>query len=386
MENALYRIDHMSDVLIYADSMGDASMRNEVPVPVPDPFLYVEKDGERHAVVTSFEVSRLEPSGISAHPMEEFGYDELLAQGLPRDEVLMQVIERAVPQLGVKEARVPTTFPVGVADRLRAQGVELTPDRDFFAERRRVKGDVGLSGIRRAQRGTEAAMGAARELLRNAEASNGTLTLDGEELTSERIKARITEVFNEHNLVSDEMIVAIGGQAASGHDMGSGPIAPGQAVVIDLFPRDRETGYYADMTRTFVVGDVSEELAEYHRLVYEALQRSFDAVKAGAEGSDIFRLVCDVFHEAGQPTQLSKQPGEVLSNGFFHGLGHGVGLEVHEPPSLSRDPSRLMAGDVITLEPGLYREGWGGVRLEDLVLVTEDGAENLTDFPYDLTP
>ncbi|HEY6585262.1 MAG TPA: Xaa-Pro peptidase family protein [Gaiellaceae bacterium] len=376
----------MTDVLIYADSIGDASMRNEVPVPVPDPFLYVEKDGERHAVVTSFEVSRLEPAGIKAHPMEEFGYDDLLAQGLPRYEVLMQVNERAVPQLGVKEARVPTTFPVALADRLRAQGIELTPDREFFSKRRRVKSDVGLAGIRRAQKGTEAAMGAAAEMLRNAQASNGTVMLDGEELTSERIKTRIVEVFNEHNLVSDEMIVAIGGQAASGHDMGSGPIAPGQSVVVDLFPRDRETGYYADMTRTFVVGEIPDELAEYHRLVYEALERSLAAVKGGAEGRDIFELVCDVFHEAGQPTQLSKQPGEVLSNGFFHGLGHGVGLEVHEPPSLSRDPSQLMAGDVVTLEPGLYREGYGGVRLEDLVLVTEDGAENLTNFPYDLTP
>jgi Xaa-Pro aminopeptidase len=386
MENAPYRIDHMTDVLIYADSIGDASMRNEVPVPVPDPFLYVEKDGERHAVVTSFEVSRLEPAGIKAHPMEEFGYDDLLAQGLPRYEVLMQVNERAVPKLGVKEARVPTTFPVALADRLRAQGIELTPDRDFFSKRRRVKSDVGLAGIRRAQKGTEAAMGAAAEMLRNAQASNGTVMLDGEELTSERIKTRIVEVFNEHNLVSDEMIVAIGGQAASGHDMGSGPIAPGQSVVVDLFPRDRETGYYADMTRTFVVGEIPEELSEYHRLVYEALKRSLAAVKGGAEGRDIFELVCGVFHEAGQPTQLSKQPGEVLSNGFFHGLGHGVGLEVHEPPSLSRDPSQLMAGDVVTLEPGLYREGYGGVRLEDLVLVTEDGAENLTDYPYDLKP
>jgi Xaa-Pro aminopeptidase len=376
----------MSDVLIYADSMHDAEMRNEVPVPVPDPFLYAEKDGERHAVVTSFEVSRLEPAGLTAHPMEEYGYDDLLAQGLARHEVLMTVNERAVEQLGIKNAVVPHTFPVELADRLRAQGVELKPDKEFFAKRRRVKSETGLAGIRRAQRGTEAAMGAAAELLRNADASNGTLTLDGEPLTSERIKARITEVFNEHNLVSDEMIVAIGGQAASGHDMGSGPIAPGQAVVIDLFPRDRETGYYADMTRTFVVGDIPEELAEYHRLVYDALQRSFAAVKAGAEGRDIFGLVCDVFHEAGQPTQLSKQPGEVLANGFFHGLGHGVGLEVHEPPSLSRDPSQLMAGDVVTLEPGLYREGYGGVRLEDLVLVTEDGAENLTNYPYDLTP
>ena len=376
----------MSDVLIFADSMGNAAMRHEVPVPVPDPFLYVERNGDRHAVVTSFEISRLEPAGITAHPFEEFGYDELLAQGLPRREVLLQTLENAVAQLAVKEAVVPADFPLLLADRLRAKGVALTADYELFSQRRRVKNETELEGIRKAQQGTEAAMAAAREMLRRAEASNGTLTLDDEPLTSERIKSRLVEVFNEHNLVADEFIVAHGGQAASGHNMGSGPIAPGEAVVVDLFPRDRETGCYADMTRTFVVGDIPEELSDYHKHVYEALQRSLEAVKPGAEGSAVYRLVCDVFHDAGYPTQLSKQPGQVLSSGFFHGLGHGVGLEVHEPPWLSRDPSKLVAGDVITLEPGLYREGFGGVRLEDLVFVTEDGAENLTDFPYDLKP
>jgi Xaa-Pro aminopeptidase len=376
----------MSDVLIYADSMHAAEMRHEVPVPIPDPFLYLERDGARHAVVTSFEISRIEPLGITSHPMEEFGYDDLLARGLPRHEVLMRTLVQAVQQLGISEAIVPHDFPLELADRIRATGVQLTPDKEAFSQRRRVKNETELEGIRKAQRGTEAGMGAARDMLRASEASNGVLMLDGEPLTSERIKARIIEVFNEHDLVSDEMIVAHGGQAASGHDMGSGPIAPGEAVVIDLFPRDRETGCYADMTRTFVVGDIPDELAEYHRLVYEALNRSLDAVKAGEEGRKVFQLVCDVFHEAGYPTQLSKKHGEVLSNGFFHGLGHGVGLEVHEAPWLSRDPSRLVAGDVVTLEPGLYREGWGGVRLEDLVLVTENGAENLTNFPYDLTP
>ena len=376
----------MSDVLIYADSMGNAAMRHEVPVPVPDPFLYVERNGDRHAIVTSYEISRLEPIGITAHPLEEYGYDELLAQGLPRREVVLRALETAVEQLGVEQAVVPADFPVLLADRLRGKGVELTPDYDVFSERRRVKTETELDGIRKAQRGTEAAMAAAREMLREAEASNGTLTLDGEPLTSERIKSRIAEVFNEHDLVADEFIVAHGGQAASGHDMGSGPIAPGEAVVIDLFPRDRETGCYADMTRTYVVGDVPEELSEYHKHVYEALQRSLEAVKPGAEGSAVYRLVCDVFHEAGYPTQLSKQPGEVLSSGFFHGLGHGVGLDVHEAPSLGKVGHELVEGDVITLEPGLYRAGFGGVRLEDLVLVTEDGAENLTDFPYDLKP
>jgi Xaa-Pro aminopeptidase len=374
------------NVLIYADSMHGPEMRHEVPIPIPDPFLYLERDGERHAVLTSFEVPRVRPLGINAHPMEEFGYDDLLAQGLPRHEVLMQTTVKGVESLGVRDAVVPHDFPVELADRLRANGVELTPDKEFFSQRRRVKSPTELEGIRKAQRGTEAGMAAAREMLRAAKPGNGVLMLDGEPLTSERIKARIVEVFNEHGLVSEEMIVAHGGQAASGHDMGSGPIAPGESVVVDLFPRDRETGCYADMTRTFVVGDVPNELAEYHRLVHEALMRSIEAVKAGEEGRTVYTLVCDVFHEAGYPTQLSKRPGEVLSSGFFHGLGHGVGLEVHEAPWLSRDPSMLVAGDVVTLEPGLYREGWGGVRLEDLVLVTEDGAENLTDFPYDLTP
>jgi Xaa-Pro aminopeptidase len=375
----------MTDVLIFADTMRSPEMRHEVPVAVPDPFLYVERNGSRHAVLTSFEVDRVSEAGIEAHPMEEFGWDELVGKG-PREQQALVLYERAVEQLGVEDAVVPPDFPLELADRLRAKGVNVTPDRELFSQRRRVKNETELEGIRKAQRGTEAGMAAARELLRAADASDGKVTLDGELLTSERIKARITEVFTEHGLVSDAMIVAHGGQAAAGHDMGSGPIAPGESVVIDLFPRDLESGCYADMTRTFVVGEIPEELAEYHRLVHEALMKSIEAVRAGAQGREVYGLVCDVFHEAGYPTQLSKKEGEVLSSGFFHGLGHGVGLEVHEPPWLSRDPSQLVAGDVITLEPGLYRAGYGGVRLEDLVLITEDGAENLTDFPYDLTP
>jgi Xaa-Pro aminopeptidase len=375
----------MSDLMIFADTMRSPEMRHEVPVSVPDPFLYVERNGSKHAVLTSFEVDRVAAAGIQAHPLEEFGWDELVGKG-PREQQSLILYERAVDQLGVEDAVVPPSFPLDLADRLREKGLTLRPDRALFAERRRVKNENELAGIRKAQRGTETAMAAARDMLRAADAGNGTLMLEGEPLTSERIKARISEVFTEHALVSDAMIVAHGAQGAEGHEMGSGPISSGESVVIDLFPRDSDSGCYADMTRTFVVGDIPEELAEYHRLVHEALERSLEATKAGAEGNAIYRLVCDIFHEAGYPTQLSKKEGEVLQDGFFHGLGHGVGLEVHEQPWLSRDTSRLVAGDVITLEPGLYRHGYGGVRLEDLVLVTEDGAENLTDFPYDLTP
>jgi Xaa-Pro aminopeptidase len=375
----------MSDVMIFADTMRSPEMRHEVPVAVPDPFLYVERNGSRHAVLTSFEVDRVAAVGIEAHPLEEFGWDELIGKG-PREQQALLLYERAVEGLGVQDVVVPPSFPLELADRLRAKGLNVRADRKLFTERRRAKNENELAGIRRAQGGTEAAMAAARDMLRAADEGDGTLTLEGEPLTSERIKARISDVFSEHNLVSDAMIVAHGAQGAEGHEMGSGPIAGGESVVIDLFPRDFDSGCYADMTRTFVVGEVPDELAEYHRLVEEALRKSLEAVKAGAEGNAIYRLVCEIFHEAGYPTQLSKKEGEVLSSGFFHGLGHGVGLEVHEQPWLSRDPSQLVAGDVITLEPGLYRQGFGGVRLEDLVLVTADGAENLTDFPYDLTP
>ena len=169
--------------------------------------------------------------------------------------------------------------------------------------------------------------------------------------------------------------------------MGSGAIAPGEPIVVDLFPRDRETACYADMTRTYVVGTPPEELVEYHRLCLEALQEALGSVRAGASGHEMFKRTCDLFAEHGYKTLMNKQPDETLEEGFVHSLGHGVGLELHEQPGLSLAAGEeLVAGDVITIEPGLYRPGFGGCRLEDLVLVTDGGAENLTDYPYDLAP
>jgi Xaa-Pro aminopeptidase len=376
------------DVLIYADTVRSPAMRHEVPILVPDPFLYVERNGSRHTVSTSFEVDRIAaiPGGPHAHAAEEFGFDELIAQGIPREEVDLGVVVNACTAFGVEQAVAPPTFPIAAAERLWQSGIQVTSDRETFAARRRVKNEAELAGIRRAQRAAEAGMDAARDLLRRAEPNGSGLVVDGEPLTAERLKDAINTAFVAHRVVAEDFIVAPGAQGAVGHDLGSGPITAGQSVVIDLWPKDPETACYADMTRTYVVGEPPEELAEYHRLVKAALDRALETTRAGIPAAEPFRAVCDLFQEAGYPTQLSKGPGEVLTSGFFHGLGHGVGLEVHEPPWLGRAPGDMVAGDVVTLEPGLYRQGFGGVRLEDLVLVTEHGAENLTDYPYDLTP
>jgi len=307
--------------------------------------------------------------------------------GLGAREVGAQLALRAVASIGVTQAAVPENFPVWLADRLRADGVELDVDQQLFDERRRAKTEAQIAGIRRAQRAAEAAMDACRELLRRSEVRGDDLLLDGEQLTVERVKADMNIVFAAHDTTADEYIVAPGPQGAVGHDMGSGPIRPSTPLVADIFPRDNASAVYTDMTRTFVVGHVPADVREWHRLCKEALDRAIVETRAGADCRAIFDGTCDLFEAAGEPTQRTKKSGETLSDGFFHGLGHGVGLEVHEEPTLGRAAEEnLVAGDVVTIEPGLYRAGYGGVRLEDTVLVTENGAENLTNYPYELEP
>jgi Xaa-Pro aminopeptidase len=372
-------------VLIFADTMRSPELRHEVPVAVPDPFLYVERDGRRVAIVSALEAERVGAAGIEAMPPERFGYDELAASGLPMAEIEREIYTRACRELGVTSAVVPAAFPLELADQLRAIGVEVRADRQLFEERRRRKTPVELEGLRRAQRACEAALDTARAMLREADVGP-TLVLDGEPLTSERIKLEIERVFGEHGVAAEHLIVSHGAQSAIGHDEGSGAILPDEAIVFDLFPRDRQTAVYTDMTRTYVVGTPSDELREYHRLCKEALDRVTAAVAPGVNGRALMQITCDLFAEHGYSTPLTKAPGEVLTSGFFHGLGHGVGLEVHERPALSRVGDDLVAGDVIALEPGLYRAGYGGVRLEDIAIVTENGAEIVTDYPYDLQP
>lgn len=365
------------DVLVYADTLRTPELRHEIPVAIPDPFLYGERDGARHALIHPVEGARLGDLPVRCHAPEEYGYDELLRSGVTRRERRLELCSRAVHDWGIERAVVPSAFPVELADRLRADGVELEPDGEHFERRRRSKSEGELAGIRRAQEAATAAMAAARELLRRA---NGTGVI-----TCEAVRAQLDRVVGEHDCTLEIAIVSHGPQTAIGHELGSGPIAPGEPVVIDLAPRDRESGCFADMTRTFVLGDAPRELREWHRLCERALAEALEAIRPGAQDATLFEATSELFREAGHPTLLDKPEGVPLEDGFYHSLGHGVGLDIHEAPFLGPTrQDRLVAGDVLAVEPGTYRRGFGGVRVEDLVLVTDGGCENLTDFPYDL--
>jgi Xaa-Pro aminopeptidase len=375
------------DLLIWGDTVRSPELRHEVPLTIPDEFLYAETGGRRVVVLHALEIPRVrEETDLEILAHEQLGSDDLFRESLERWQIDQELVLRGCRELGIDRAAVPGSFPLGLADFLRENGVEITVDREQFDRRRRAKNETELAGIRRAQRACEAALDAARELLRRAQPNGAGLELDGEALTSERLKRAIEDVFAVHNVAGDGLIVAHGPQTAIGHDHGSGQIRPNEPIVFDLFPKDRGTGCFADMTRTYVVGEPSDELREYYRLVRDALDRATAEVGPGRNGRELYELACDIFHRAGYKTQLNKEPGEVLEDGFFHGLGHGVGLEVHEHPNLGRTGHDLIPGDVITIEPGLYRAGYGGLRLEDLVLVTEDGHEVITDYPYDLEP
>jgi Xaa-Pro aminopeptidase len=378
-------------VLIHADTVRSATLRHEVPLAIIDPFSYLEADGRRVVVISSLEADRVAEVAPDIEIVDpyELGWDELLAQGLNWDQGNVELALRACGKLGLTRVRVPGTTGVALADRLREEGIEVVVDDAEFTRRRRAKNEMEIAGVRRAQAAATHAMGIAADMLRRAEPHDGVLTLDDEALTSERIREAMREhAAAEGAPMPGDVIVAAGGAGASGHDPGSGSIRAGVPLVIDIWPEDEASSCWADMTRTFVAGaPPADDVVEMHRLCLEALENVKAAARPGVTGQELYAIACDVFEAAGHPTQRTKPEGETLRDGFYHSLGHGVGLEVHEYPSLGRsgnDP--LVPGDVIAVEPGTYRHGYGGVRLEDVLLITPDGCEVLADFPYDLAP
>jgi Xaa-Pro aminopeptidase len=379
------------DVLIHGDTHSSAALRHELPLGIIDPFSYFEVSGRRVAVIASMEAGRVLEAAPDVEVIDPYalGLDELIDRGMRWHELDAELCLRAANELGARRLVVPAALPVSVADRLRAEGIEIEPDEPEFMRRRRAKNPAELDGIRRAQAAADAAMAAVAEMLRHAGTENGTLMFDGEPLSSELVRMRIREVCAGHDAPAPEdIIVAAGAAGASGHEQGTGPLPAGVPIIVDLWPRDERTGCWADMTRTFVAaGEPAADVARWHELSRTALSRVLEEVRPGVTGRELFAIACDVFEQAGELTQRTKAEGETLRDGFFHSLGHGVGLEVHEEPALGRTGSDgLVVGDVLAVEPGCYRSGYGGVRIEDLVLVTEDGSERLTEFPYELLP
>ncbi len=369
----------------------------------PDPFLTLYADGDVSTLVSGLEYGRARTESAADVVERHADYDYEYGGRADRYDMYAAFVR----DKGVESVSMPPRGPVGTADALRERGIDVrVDDRDLLTEVRAVKTDEEVAAIRETQRANEAAMRSAEALIANAavagedvaldevttdasdesttgvpdEVTAGTLVHDGEPLTSERVKEEIEITLLRHGCALDETIVAGGAQAADPHDRGSGPLRAGEAIIVDVFPRSKATKYNADMTRTFCVGEPSDELRDRYDVTEEALEAALDVVGPGTTGEEVHAAACRVYEEAGYPTFRTDPKTET---GFIHSTGHGVGLDVHELPRLSNGGAELEPGHVVTVEPGLYDPAVGGVRIEDLVVVTEDGHENLTDYPIE---
>ena len=360
----------------------------------PDPFLTLYAHGEVHVLVGGLEYGRARKEADADTVERHADYDYEYGGREARNDMYA----RFVRDKGVESVSMPPRGPVGTADALRERGIDVAVDTDDrLREVRAVKTDEEIEAVREAQRANEAAMRAAEALIAGADVAGedpaegeeptahgdvepGTLLHEGTPLTSERVTEEIEVTLLRHGCALDQTIVAGGAQAADPHDRGSGPLRANEAIIVDIFPRSKATKYNADMTRTFCVGEPSETLREWYDLTERALDAALDAVEPGATGEDVHAAACEVYEDAGEPTFRTDPETET---GFIHSTGHGVGLDVHESPRLASGGEALEPGHVITVEPGLYDPDVGGVRIEDLAVVTEDGHENLTTYPVE---
>ncbi len=379
--------DHPRTLLVIGASEHDAAAYHLSGFLAPDPVIFLEAAGKRYLAVSSMEYGRAKRE---ARAEEVLSFDELNVMTLARElksggRALAAAAANLLEKLGAtgSPVAVPPTLSVVYADELRARGLTVTPEAKLFADLRRVKTEQEISYVEKTQRAVEDACAHAVRILREAGVSvDGTLLHEGEPLTSERLRFEIDTELLRRGCAASGTITAGGAQTADPHERGHGPLKAGEPIILDIFPADKTTRYYADMTRTFVKGEPGEELQKMYDAVLESQEAALAMIGPGTNGRDIHNKVSDVLHEAGYKTLVHDQrPGEPLQEGFIHGTGHGVGLEIHESPRVSIADEKLVPGDVVTIEPGLYYGGIGGVRIEDLVVVTESGCRNLTNFP-----
>jgi len=349
----------------------------------PDPFVTLYDGDVRLLFTRSLEYGRAkrEARAASVERASAYGYRDLVAEHGTR-AATNRVLAAFLRSHDVESVATPPRFPLATADGIRERGIAVIPDDEgIVTELRAAKTPAEIKHVRTTQRANEVAMDSARRLLAAAAVRDGQLVHEGSVLTSERVKEEIEVTLLGQGCALDETIVACGTDAADPHERGSGPLRAKESIIVDIFPREKSSRYHGDMTRTFCVGEPSETIREWYAITERAYRAALETVAPGVTGAEIHAAACDVYEDAGLPTLGSDETAET---GFIHSTGHGVGLEVHELPLVGPGGGKLQPGHVITIEPGLYDPAVGGVRLEDLVVVTDDGYENLTDYPMEL--
>lgn len=377
-------------LLLFGDSYRFPDIYHSIRFLAPDPQIVLEQDGQIVLLTNALEEGRArkQSRATTFENIDDYGARELNATMSPITEATATVILRFLGAHNARRIAVPEYFPLALADRLRAKGIDLQVI-DGLEQRRRAKRDDEIAALEATQRATEEAWQLGVDAIARADVrADGTLGLDGAPLTAERVRAIVEGALLERGCLAESTIIAPGTQAADPHMIGSGPIHSNEAVVMDIFPQHKETRYYADMTRTVSKGAPRAEIVKMYEVVMRAQDAGIKALRPGITGREVHELVEDVIFAAGYDTLREGQkhdPADPVTRGFIHGTGHGVGLEIHEAPNVGRGgTSPLALGDVVTVEPGIYDPAIGGVRLEDMLVITADGSRNLTRAPRQL--
>jgi Xaa-Pro aminopeptidase len=365
--------------LIVAPSDTDADMLYATRIFIGDPFIFLEQNGKRTLVLSDLEIDRAKKNA-TADEFVMFSELEREVQGKAKAAPAYEkVLAHFLTRRGVKRAIVPANFPLGYANEIKRRGISLEASNGLFWPKRETKTEEEIAKISHALRITEAGMRRGMEVLKASEPGAGKkLRWSGKALTSEILRAEIDTAILRAGGTPTTTIVAGGDQACDPHERGFGPLFSDSLIILDIFPRDMKTGYWGDMTRTVVRGRASEEQRKLWNTVKAGQALALKRIKAGVDGMSIHKAIQQLFTERGFPTEVRN--GKHV--GFFHGTGHGLGLEIHEYPRLQK--VTLKAGQCLTVEPGLYYPGIGGVRIEDVVIVERNGCRILSRFPKHL--
>ena len=363
--------------LIIADSEKNANLYYATRFLAPDAFIFARVNGRRIMVMSDLEVDRAK---AQAKVDEVLSYTKLSEEAKRAGVVqptLTDVVDRLLKSHAVTEVDVPADFSVAYADALRKRGYTLHPTPEPFFPERMVKSKEEIAHLTESLRITEEALERAVELITNSEVKAGTLWIGGKPLTAELLRKAMHLTMMERGCLAQHTIIACGAQAVDPHNEGAGPLKANEPIVMDVFPQHAETRYFADITRTVVKGKASPKVRKMFEAVKAGQEIAYRMIKDGVDGAAVHQAIMDSFERQGFTT--GEQNGRM--QGFFHGTGHGVGLEIHEPPRVSAKPDILKAGMVVTVEPGLYYLDAGGMRIEDMVVVTQTGCDVLTKAP-----